>query len=243
MEVFIIILISFGLYIILNLISKSLNKTSHKEQPSRLFPSESKPQKVGAVGKSKIFMCIKDVKWALESMPPTDRAYILAMVTFYRIKIIETTIKELDFPENILREPIRQSENNLYSLYTVLEKGRNNNTYQREQTEKNLKNLGMPMKEYAKGHAIAAERAIEVWMCTVGLGISPNKKNDVIEIWELLINSVDLIDDSIEKIYEFLDRVTEDTGVNDYETMEMFTSLDKKTWKEESYFTPDFIKK
>ena len=79
-------------------------------------------------------------------------------------------------------------------------------------------------------------------MCTVGLGISPNKKNDVIEIWKLLINTVDLIDDSIEKIYEFLDRMTEDTGVNDYETVEMFTSLDKKIWKEESYFTPDFIK-
>ena len=36
--------------------------------------------------------------------------------------------------------------------------------------------------------------------------------------------------------------MTEDTGVNDYETVEMFTSLDKKIWKEESYFTPDFIK-
>ena len=221
---------------------RSRHATSSKEQPSRLFPSESKSQVVGTVGKSKIFMCIKDLKWTLESMPPTDRAYILAMATFYRIKNIEITIKELNLPESILREPTRQSENNLYSLYNILEVLRNTTTHQRQQTEKNLKNLGMPMKEYAKGHVIATERAIEVWMCTVGLGISPNKKNDVIEIWKLLINTVDLIDDSIEKIYEFLDRMTEDTGVNDYETVEMFTSLDKKIWKEESYFTPDFIK-
>ena len=238
MEFFIIIIIIFVFYMFI----RSRHTDSSKEQPSRLFPSESNSQVVGTVGKSKIFMCIKDVKWTLESMPPTDRAYILAMATFFRIKIIETTIKELNLPESILREPNRQSENNLYSLYNVLEKVRNTNTYQRQQTEKNLKNLGMPMKEYAKGHAIATERAIEVWMCTIGLGISPSKKNDVIEIWKLLINAVDLIDDSIEKIYEFLDKTAEDTGVTDYETVQMFTSLDKKTWKKESYFTPDFIK-
>ena len=238
MEFFIILIIIFAIYMFI----RSRHADSSKEQPSRLFPSESKSQVVGTVGKSKIFMCIKDVKWTLESMPPSDRAYILAMATFTRIKMIQPTLSELNLPEDILHQPIKNTESNLYTLYNVLEKLRNSSSFQRTQTEKNLKNLGMPMPEYAKGHAIASERALEVWMCTIGLGITPNKKNDVIEIWKLLINTVDLIDDSIERIYEFLDKTAEDTGAMDTNTVELFTSLDKKTWKEESYFTPDFIK-
>ena len=231
MSFFIIIIVIIGIVIIL----KIRSNTFTKEQPSKLFPSESKTPEVSVVGKSKIYMCIKELKWALEAMPQSDKGYILALATFVRIKLIKSALNELNLPEDMLESPLRKSENQLFILYNFLENIRNTSEVQRKQTEKDMKNVGMDLPEYSKGHSIAYERSLEVWMCTLGAGIALNRNKDVNEIWKLLMDSIQMIEVSIEKIMNFADKTSEDTGFVDTQHNDLFNSVDSEVWKKECY--------
>ena len=98
------------------------------------------------------------------------------------------------------------------------------------------------LPEYSKGHSIAYERSLEVWMCTLGAGIALNRNKDVNEIWKLLMDSIQMIEVSIEKIMNFADKTSEDTGFVDTQHNDLFNSVDSEVWKKECYFTPGFIK-
>ena len=99
------------------------------------------------------------------------------------------------------------------------------------------------MKSYQKGHAIATERALEVWMITVAFGIAENKTQEIKEIWQMLNSSIDSVPNAIKKIYEFPKKMEVDMGTIDYETSSMFSSINEEEWINESLFTPSFMSK
>ena len=235
MEFFLFLLICFSIYFFFFRSKKKITQNT-----STLFPDEN----IGMMGKSKIFMCIKEFKWALEAMSISDRAYVLAMATFYRLKILDEIVSGFSLTNQIFCKPLNFGKIDLLKVYNILESTRNNNTKQRELTEKNFKKMfGIPMKSYQKGHAIASERALEVWMITVAFGIAENKTKEIKEIWQMLNSSIDSVPNAIKKIYEFPKKMEEDMGTIDYETSSMFNSINEEEWINESLFTPSFMSK
>lgn len=231
-----VILLIIFIVVVFYMVSKSKRKFTPNNGDSVLFPNSSTKTNVGRVGKSKIFMCIKDLKWAIEAMPNVDRAYILAMTTALKITMIRDLLIDLGVSEDILKYPNNYSDKELYNFYTEFEKIRNQSTTQRELTEKNLKKMGMPMPEYAKGHAIATERALEVWMCTLAIGIIDDNNGDIKKIWKMLSGSSGLIDSSIDKIIHHSDKTEEDTGIRDG----IFDNISRDEWIRESLVLPNF---
>lgn len=232
MEFIFIIFIIFFIY----LIFFRKKKTNTKYGDSVLFPDSTIKSNVGKIGKSKIFMCIKDLKWTIESMPGVDRAYILAMATAIRLTMLKNLFAEMNLSEDLLKNPKIYNDNELFTFYTEFEKIRNQSTAQRLATEKNLKKMGMPMPEYAKGHAIASERALEVWMCTLAIGIIEDKKRDIEKIWGMLMESSDLLENAITKIQHHSDKTEQDTGIRDG----IFDDIYIDEWAKEGLFMPNF---
>jgi len=139
MEFIILIIVIFFIY----LIFFKKKKTIYGD--SILFPNSTNNSNVGKIGKSKIFMCIKDLKWTIESMPGVDRAYILALATAIRLTMLKDMFAEMNLSEDILKNPQNYDENKLFTFYTEFEKTRNHSTSQRLATQKNLKKMGMPI--------------------------------------------------------------------------------------------------
>lgn len=134
---------------------------------------------------SRVLMCIKEVKWELEAADPTRRAAILIVAQSLRT----SALSEDAIPASVFDRPLDYSRDDLMRFYGILEDIRNMGTAQLEQNQRGLRRLGIEMPEFAVRHAKDTNKALEIWMCTLGAGICPDRRDDVRVVWRLLADA------------------------------------------------------
>lgn len=180
---------------------------------------------------SRVYMCIKEVKWTLEAADPVKRATILALAQLLRGQVVNET----DFPADTFSRPLDYSRDELMRVYEGFENIRNQNNFQIDAAQKNMRRLGMELPQFSVDHAKNTGRSIELWMCTIGAGICPERRDDVRLIWSYLAQSYSFVPDAIAGLRRVERQTTEMTGFVD---QGMF-SVTNEDWMECCQFFPD----
>ena len=156
---------------------------------------------------ARVFMCIKEIKMVLDAEKPVGRAKILAMAQLLRLSIFhEAGI------EGAIDRPLDYSRDELMKLYSGLETVRNNSVVQMNALKKNMQNFGMELPDFSVEHAKITSRGLEVWMCTLGAGIAPNRRDDVRSIWMMLSGSLRDAPEAIANIRAVEQQTSDMTG-------------------------------
>ena len=131
---------------------------------------------------SRVYMCVKELKWELEAASQVKRAKILALS-----QLIRTL--SMDSLEGALENPFEYQREDIVFIYNDLEDLRNGMTGQLKHLEKSFKNLGIDFPDDWKNHVKLTQRAVEVWMTLIGCGMAPDSRDDVRKIWQYLNDS------------------------------------------------------
>lgn len=142
---------------------------------------------------SRVHMCIKEVRLALEMMDSVKRAKVLAIASLLRNEFFSTG----EFPKDVVDRPLDYSREDLMRVYSALEDIRNGQTIEMARTKKLS---GMENPAFAGDVWKINIRALEVWMATVGAGIATARRDDVREIWELLVQSKPYLENAMNAI-------------------------------------------
>ena len=102
-------------------------------------------------------MCVKELKWDLETASPLRRAKILAMAQILRIGF-----QDMPSFEDAVENPIDYPRNEIAYMYTSMENMRNSASIQVSQLKKNAVQMGFPLPEDMEEHVKLTNRSIEV---------------------------------------------------------------------------------
>lgn len=181
-------------------------------------------------------MCIKEVQWDLQKADLFRRATILAISSLLRVEVIESS----GVPHDVVDRPLDYTRDDLLRFYEQMEDIRNANTFQIEQTQKIMRRLGTELPEFSVQHAKNTGRGLEVWMCTVGAGINPDRRDAVREIWQFLSESREHLGNAIAGLREVEQLTANMTGMP---PGGMFSSVNTEEWLEACRFVPSsFVK-
>jgi hypothetical protein len=180
---------------------------------------------------ARIYMCIKEVKWELQAADPLKRATILAMAQL----VHETTIDEAI--AHALNHPLDRSREFLIELYRGLEDVRNRCRLELDATKTSMRRFGMELPQFSVEHAKITERGVEVWMCTVGAGISPHLRDEVRQIWAYLVDARGHVELAIEKLRDIERRTCEMTGAAG-----MFPPMSDEQWEDLCGYVPTMFR-
>tara|TARA_R110002012_G_scaffold260739_2_gene442461 strand:- start:594 stop:1199 length:606 start_codon:yes stop_codon:yes gene_type:complete len=176
---------------------------------------------------ARVHMCIKEVKWTLETFDPVRRATILVMASGISEDLFDN--EDIGIPLDVVNRPLDYSRNDLMGFYEILEDVHNNQALQRQQTKKMLVQMGMEFPEFAEENAKDANTALNIWMVTVGSGIVIDRRDDVRDIWRLLIDSRPFIADAITHILQIQELTAQMTGqeveIMDEESVDIMKQL------------------
>jgi hypothetical protein len=192
---------------------------------------------------SRVFACVKDVKWFLENADETRRAVILALAHFLRMGLVDAE----PAIQRFLDRPFDYERVLLMKVYGILEHSRNLSMGQSETTKRNYvamrqkaASLGLSFEgpselpQFAIQHFKNTQRGMEIWMCTLGAGIAPDRRGDVQLIWSYLMKSMRSLPIAIEELRSVERRTAEMTGVPDGQLF----SINSKEWLELCRFVP-----
>jgi hypothetical protein len=185
---------------------------------------------------SRVYMCIKEVKWELETTGKEHHATILALGHYFRREMFN----DVEFPSEVIDRPLDYSRDDLMRFYGMMEDIRNGVSMQIEQTEKNMGKFGMELPEASIQHAKNTRRALEVWMCTVGAGVVIDRRDDVRDIWKYLSASRGHLEQAILGIRLVEQTTAEMTGMP---SEGMFGVLDIEEWIAACEFVPSIFVK
>ncbi len=127
-------------------------------------------------------MLIKEFRWDLEASDELRRARILILGQIIRA----TSFGLIPSFQDMLNRPLDYSRKELVEIYEGLEGTRNQNTLHLAQLQKFFSQRGIEIPKFVIDRAKDTSRGLEIWMCTIGAGISPDKRDEVREIWSLL---------------------------------------------------------
>ncbi|MDQ0420970.1 hypothetical protein J2045_001997 [Peteryoungia aggregata LMG 23059] len=129
--------------------------------------------------KARVAMCIKEVKWDLQSSSRLARSSILLRAQIFRHQVLQPH----PFAAAVLDRPADFSKAEVSELYSKLEGMRNEASIGRDRALKQLKALGADTS-LVKGNMNTVIRGIELWMCTLGIGINLDNRDEVALLWE-----------------------------------------------------------
>ncbi len=187
------------------------------------------------VQNSRVYMCTKEVKWELESGDIIKRAKILAIVSVLGREFFNSG----DIPIDVIDRPLDYSRDDLMKFYIIMEDIRNNHTLQIAHTKKMMSKLGIEFPSFAEEHAKLTGRSLEILMATIGAGITVERRDDVREIWSLLIKSKELLIKAMDEIIETESKTMEITG----QKGGMFAEYGCEEWLAACEFIPAQFKK
>ena len=122
----------------------------------------------------------------------------------------------------------------LLQFYELLEDRSNNHFDLIFQTKNMMGELGMQLPAFAEVHARDIGRSLNIWMATLGAGIAPDLEDDVREIWTLLVQSKENLDQAMDNILD-----TESKAMKLSEPQKRwFSDADRSTWKIACHFRP-----
>jgi len=175
-------------------------------------------------------MCIKELKWTLEAEGDEYTARVLALAQVLRVQFAA------DDPalRAGLDRPSTFAKSDLFDIYVPLEDLKIKASLQLDANIANFKRMGMPMPNFAIDHARVSNRALEVWMCTVGGAILPKRRGDVIEIWRSLQSATPHVRGALDQIRSVEARTSAIVG----ERVDMFATIDDAEWLAECRHVP-----
>ncbi len=180
---------------------------------------------------SRIYMCIKEVKWELETADQIKRARILAIASALRNYCFSAG----EIPIDVLDRPLDYSRNDLMLFYEYIETIRNN-VVQIPHTKKMLGKFGMELPAFVEDHAKMTRKALEVWMSTIGSGIATERRDDVRDIWKFLAQSKPFINEAMDQIVDNERTTLKMTGQTDEDGV--FVNYDRDEWESACEFVP-----
>lgn len=138
----------------------------------------------------------------LKNMPLSKRAQIFAISQLERVRH-----EASGFPVGVFEQPFNFSRDKLYEIFDGLNSERINASLQNKRVLKNLKTrMGRYASQVISENPEAFEkpnypiRALELWMCTVGGGILPERRADITTIWNLFQESLPQIEEAINQL-------------------------------------------
>jgi hypothetical protein len=197
---------------------------------------------------SRVFVCVKDIKFVLENADQKRRAVILALASWFRM----TTLADEHNALQGLDRPLDYGRDELMRFYGILEDIRNLSIVQFEALKRNVPKDAAAMRrnadsiglrfegpselpQFAIDHAKNAQRGLEIWMCTLGAGIVPKCRDDVRLIWSYLVGSMSSLPVAIQELRSIERRTTEMTG---QASTEMFGNITTEQWMEFCRYVP-----
>lgn len=182
---------------------------------------------------ARVVMCIKALLWELEAAEPVKRAKFLALAHV----ILQDFLDNVGIPFDVFDKPLDYTRDDLMRFYENLEDARISAESQRDQLSKSL---GESFPKFALEHAINMNRALEIWMVTIGIGIVPERRDDVRKVWLMLTQSKPYLDDAIDEILKMEAGTAAILG-SMYTTF--FSNLDVTEWKNKCEFIPSQLMK
>ena len=186
---------------------------------------------------ARVYGCIQELRWELESYDQITRAKIFATAGVVRNEFFSG--KGTPFNE-VVGRPLDYTRDVLISLYETLEDIRNNNTLQIQDARERGARLEMELPDFVEEHAKIAGRALEVWMSTIGAGIGAGRRDDVRAIWSMLVQSSPYLDQAMDSILETEQMTTQMTGQNG---VDVFSKYGRDEWKKLCQFLPSRLVK
>jgi len=167
----------------------------------------------------------KGIKLDLNSSNFVRKAKLLALCQLLRVDSLEPGFGEL------FKKFYMFKSNDLKEMHHAMEKMRLDAREHLKHLMKNFSNIGYDVPIELEDHVKATNRALEIWIVTIGTNINPKIRKDVIHIWEMLINSKDYLSPALDEIYIISDKTKEHTGSGPI-------LPDKNTWEEYCEFEP-----
>lgn len=179
---------------------------------------------------ARVYMCVKELKWDLETASEVRRAKILAMA-----QLLRGGFSDIEAFEDAIDNPFDYPREQVAFLYSEMENMRNGATLQLNHLEKSFRNMGMDFPEEWKNHVKLTNRAIEVWMTLFGCGMAPDVRDDVREIWRYLLGSKSQLATAMSELREMSREQAQITGTDIFDE---FGHSDEE-WAEMCEFTPN----
>jgi len=182
---------------------------------------------------ARVVMCIKTLLWELEAAEPAKRAKFLALAHV----ILQDFLDNIEIPFDVFDKPLDFSRDDLMRFFEFLEGARISAESQRDQLSKSL---GESFPDFALEHAINTNRALEIWMVTIGVGIVPERRDEVRKVWQMLTQSKPYLDDAIDEI---LKMEADTAAILGSMHTAFFSHLDVTEWKTKCEFIPSQLMK
>lgn len=180
---------------------------------------------------ARIAMCTKEVKWELEALDRHERAEILALAQYLRFEILQSAGIE----HTVLDNPLEYTRESLTRHFETMERIRDLARKELRITSRDTRRSGDTLPGFSIKHIQNILSALELWMCTVGAGIVPNKKEEVDYIWCVMAGSQDCLEQAISSIREVEAQTASLSGVP---RDDMFGRISNDEWLRLCNFMP-----
>lgn len=158
---------------------------------------------------ARIAMCTNEVKWEIEALDRQQRAEILALAQYLRFEILQSA----GIGQNVLDNPLEYTRESLTRHFETMERIRDLTRKELRVTRKDVCRSGNTLPDLSAKYIQNILSALELWMCTVGAGIMPDKKQDVDYIWCVMAASQDCLEQAISSIRKVEAQTASLTGV------------------------------
>ena len=178
---------------------------------------------------ARVYMCVKELKWDLETASQLRRAKILAMSQILRIGF-----SDIPSFDDAIENPLDYPREEMAFMYTQMENMRNSATIQVSNLKKQSANMGINLPLEMEEHVKLTNRAIEVWMTLFGCGLAPDIRDDVRQIWNYLLQSKNDLKNAMIDLRAMSARQAQFTGQDIFDS-NMPTDIE---WMQLCEFTP-----
>jgi len=178
---------------------------------------------------ARIHMCIKELKYHLEASNHERIAVILAMATLVRVVGME----ENGFPRIIFDRPDVLPRDALLETYDSMDSTRIANVRKLDGAMQLARRANARLSDVVIQQSRLSDRALEVWMCTIGGAIIPERMEDVREIWRLLKSAIPHLPEACSTLYQWNSQFAFPIGPRS-----TIAEIDGDAWMEECGFIP-----
>ena len=181
---------------------------------------------------SRVYRCIKDMKAELQWASLVRRATILAMAQSVRVTCGEAGMADA------FDCPLDRSRETLFDIFRRVEATRAQSSVALDATRSSLRRVDVELTEMFVEHAKMTTRGVEVWMCTLGAGIIPHSREDVVLIWSYLASSFSHVEQAIRNLRSIEKRMHEATGA----AGAMLPPIADEEWKKLCTYVPSALR-
>ena len=181
---------------------------------------------------SRVYKCIKEMKWELQWANLVKRATILAMAQGVRVTSGEAGMADA------FDRLLDCSRETLFDIFGRMEATRDQSSVALDATQSSLQRVDVKLSEMFVEHTNMTTRGVEVWMCTLGAGIIPDSREDVVLIWSYLASSFSHVEQAIRNLRCIEKRTREATGA----ACAMLPPIPDEEWKEFCTYVPSALR-